>query len=551
MSTAYKVCIVQLTRIGDLLQTKIAADALKAENQSAKLTLICREKFAKNIVFLLQETFDEIIYLDTKSFFSHDHDHLASVKERLKTFVKKCNSTEYDFLFNLTFNKSSSYLATLIKAKHKFGLNRNDQNQIVIKDQASQLIYSSVLASNLTPFNLVDLFRQVMGVKNLPSFIKNDQKKKKNIVIHPFASHERKKLSMQKWSEIIYQTLKKNPSHEVFIVGGPEDVFSSKKLLETPIIKAYSERIHNLVGKASIKEVFTLLQDAGMFIGHDSMVSHLTSFHQTPSLVISLGTVRPMETTPYNEEAYVLNSKVKCFPCHPTTACDIYSCHNDIHPSIAAGVATAILNKDVIDEKYIAKNFNIFQLNQCQLSKTFVNGDLGLLLASITDHNQSLDEVFRVFYGVLWSFFFFEKDYPATVPKVSTQTAESLVHYQKGIEQLYDLYSHGAAFAKRIIDDAKEPKINISIIQDSVKKISSLDQLLVLLKGQYKLLSPLIDFINTMKLNSEGETIIQVAEGNLLSFHDGKVLLSVLQELLQKALENSGPVRLQGKYKEV
>src|SRR5690606_3299837 len=121
-------------------------------------------------------------------------------------------------------------------------------------------------------------------------------KKKKNIIIHPFASHTRKRLNASKWAEIIYQTLKRNPQFEIIVVGGPEDIKETKELLNLPIVKAYADRIQSIVGKASIEDVYNYLRTTTLFIGHDSMVSHLTSFHQTPSIILSLGTVRPMET---------------------------------------------------------------------------------------------------------------------------------------------------------------------------------------------------------------------------------------------------------------
>ena len=98
MEQQYNVGIIQMTRIGDLIQTSIAASVLKRENPTAKLTLICREKFGKNIEFILRKTFDDIIYISPKRFFSADHEHLSNVKEKLKLFLNKCNQNHFDFL---------------------------------------------------------------------------------------------------------------------------------------------------------------------------------------------------------------------------------------------------------------------------------------------------------------------------------------------------------------------------------------------------------------------------------------------------------------------
>ena len=46
--------IIQLTRIGDVIQTFQAAKQLKTENPQVELTLIARKEFAKGLEFLLE-----------------------------------------------------------------------------------------------------------------------------------------------------------------------------------------------------------------------------------------------------------------------------------------------------------------------------------------------------------------------------------------------------------------------------------------------------------------------------------------------------------------
>ena len=48
-----KIAILQLTRIGDLVQTYQATRQFKAENPNTHITLIARRKFATGIHFLL------------------------------------------------------------------------------------------------------------------------------------------------------------------------------------------------------------------------------------------------------------------------------------------------------------------------------------------------------------------------------------------------------------------------------------------------------------------------------------------------------------------
>jgi ADP-heptose:LPS heptosyltransferase len=55
-----KIAIIQLTRIGDLIQTAQAVRQFKAENPDTEITLIARRKFGNGIFFLLETIFDEV-----------------------------------------------------------------------------------------------------------------------------------------------------------------------------------------------------------------------------------------------------------------------------------------------------------------------------------------------------------------------------------------------------------------------------------------------------------------------------------------------------------
>ena len=66
------ICIVQVTRLGDLLQTMQACEGLKENLPHLKLKLVAREKFAKPLDFLLRKVFDEIYYLNFKEAFAKE-----------------------------------------------------------------------------------------------------------------------------------------------------------------------------------------------------------------------------------------------------------------------------------------------------------------------------------------------------------------------------------------------------------------------------------------------------------------------------------------------
>ena len=78
------------------------------------------------------------------------------------------------------------------------------------------------------------------------------------------------------------------------------------------------------------------------------MVGHLAALFNTPSLTISLGSVRPQETTPYHQNAYNIAPKTKCFPCFPSDACAGFQCHHDIpHQAISGSIKMLIAKNEL------------------------------------------------------------------------------------------------------------------------------------------------------------------------------------------------------------
>ena len=199
----------------------------------------------------------------------------------------------------------------------------------IIPDKWSQYLYANVLTGDYNTFSLVDIFSSIIGSKKRRPKAIIQEKKSNSLVIHPFTSQKRKTWKISKWIEVLYKILKET-SYKIYLVGGTSDIDGAKKILEHPLITSFSDKIENWVGDKSVQNVFTLLGKANLFIGHDSMVGHLAALQQTPSVIVILGNARPMETSPYNPNAFILVPKTDCFPCQLQKKCDVYLCHQDI-----------------------------------------------------------------------------------------------------------------------------------------------------------------------------------------------------------------------------
>ncbi len=534
MSAKIKMALVQLTRIGDVIQTFQAANQLKLENPNVELTLIARKKMASGIMFLLEQTFDNVILIDTQSFFEKPTDNLKTCLTKLHNFVFDLKKYDFNIVINLSFCKTSSYLTTLIKPKVIMGIHRNERSQLAINDKWSQYIYSNVMSTPNCPFNLVDIYKNMLGAKE--AHVNNFNLDTKNqIIIHPFASSRKKSWGPNKWTELIYKLLKENKETTIVMVGAKHDKENADRIFTHPSLQLFKDRIINKTETNTIEESFNDLAASKLFIGHDSMVSHLAAVIRIPSIVISLGTVRPHETTPYSDKVINIAAKNKCFPCNVETSCDLLPCHGSINHQVIQSVAQAMINGEDVTHQLLTERLSSFHLDSVRIYKPYFD-NVGMQLNEISQNYQNLTSLSKIYYRILWSYYLSGKDTSDSIPQLSEDTTKALANAQVGVNYLYELYTYGMKFCNRIIDETESDTPNINDIQDSVKKITEIDELCNITKNTYPILAPVIDFFYVNKANASGENIVDIAKNNLLSYYEGSSLMSVLNELVDKTL---------------
>ena len=533
------VALLQLTRLGDLVQTVQAVQNFKKTHPNYRLVLIARSQFAKPLNFILQKYFDKVYTIDTASIFQdHQTAGLSKGMNSLNAFISDLKSEKIDALINLSFSKSSSYLASIIPAQHKIGSYYDLNNKIQINDKWSQVLYSTVMRGPLNPFSLVDLFKNIIGIapsEPVVSATQNTIPRANLIVVHPFASSDRKAWKAEKWVEVIYRTLKDNDKVTVTIVGAKNEVLKSQIITENPLLKPFSQRLINVTGKTSIEELSQVTANAKLFVGHDSMVGHLAAMNNTPTLTISLGNVRPHETTPYQANAYNLAPRTKCFPCFPSDSCAYTQCHHDIPYQLVSNVIRQLLTGNEINSEWIKSSNSGFHLSSVNFYKSrFQNGMF--TLDSLIDGHIDVSDIFRTFYKITWSFVLndMEDNYP--FPKLTQNSHRDLLDALTGLQHLFELSEFGQRYSRFILEEISSSTPSIAKIKEFSKKIDEIDQLQAMVQKTSPYLAPIIDYFKVRKGNLFGDNIVKLTESSYYVFEENAHLSSVMYELVQNTI---------------
>ncbi len=533
-----KFCLIQITRIGDILQTLQLARMFKEKHSDISLSLISRSQFGKPLEFLLEQTFDKLYFLDFKKITSQSTT-FQDIQNQINEFAQEVSNDELDVLINLSFSKSSNYLCSIIEAKHKLGTRMDLYNQVEVNDQWSQLVFSMVMGGPNNPFNLIDIYKNILGFESEPKNIPQTKTRNRNlkVIVHPFSSHPKKNWKISKWIEIFLRTLKFRRDLTIYIVGSKVEFEKAEIIVNDPILARFQGRVQNLCGKTTIKELYETLNAGTHFIGHDSMVGHLAKLANKPTLTFALGTVRSIETTPYGKNSFIISPKTKCFPCFPKENCDYYQCHADINFQGAATIVELFLNTGTVNYNQIKDTIPSFYLDNIDIYESHFHESGFMELKQINSDYPTMREIFRKFLRISYLFKFSEKEEHHDYPPLTPQTYAKLLNLKTGIQHLYELSEFGKKYSKEILTEVTSPIPSIEKIKDLSQKIEEIDQLKQLLKQSFHYLSPIVDFYETVKGNMYGDNIVELSESSYIIYQDCSVISSIIYDLIEKTLK--------------
>ncbi len=528
------ICILQLTRIGDVIQTYQACQTVRRDYPDTKLTLVVRKEFGAPLAFMLKDVFHKIVYFDSSEILG-EKDSLSSAKISLRKLVNEINATEVDVVVNLSFSKMSAYLSTLINSKFKLGMHCNQNAEIAIHDKWSQYVYSTVMTGPLNPFALVDIFRCIIGSEPATP-LQRKKKLNRTITIHPFASLRKKSWKIDKWGEIIFKLLKDDPLLRINLVGSKSEAEEAEKLYRNPLLNNFKNRVQNHVGKTSLEELAKIVENSTLFVGHDSMVGHLASVSNIQSLTISLGTVRPIETTPWGNGNYVISPKTGCFPCFPTDKCHDLKCHSDIPYQVVLESIGQLMTTQKIDTKKLMSKVTCFHLDGALIQRTEVSEAGFLRLVDVTEPRSNTRELMHTYYRMNWLFSFAELEEKVSFPQLSQGSVDKLLSYLKGIEHIYELTTFGKKYSQYILSELAKDSPNLDEIKSYSHKIDEIDQLMEVIKQNYQALEPLVNYYKVARYNLTGENVVELTEASYLLYEEQAGSCGVLFELIEKSI---------------
>ena len=537
----HKICLIQIARTGDILQVLQLAKIFKETHSDIHLSLISRSQFGIPIKFLLEKVFDKLYFLDFKKIIREEFKSFKSVRDSINNNINIINNDNIDVLINLSFSKTSNYLCSSIKSKYKLGTRIDAYNKIAVTDQWSQLIFSMVMRGSNNPFNLIDIYKGILGLKHDSKSLKKIETRNKDlkVIVHPFSSHPKKHWHPHRWAEIFVSMLKSRRDLSIYLIGNASESEKADLITKNPILSNFKKRIKNLCGKTTMEDLYEILRASTHFIGHDSMVGHLAKIVNRPTLTFALGTVRPIETIPYGKNSFIVVPRTKCFPCFPKDKCNYYQCHDDISFHAAINIIESFLNEGRIDYNQIKKTTSSLYLKNLNIYEAYFHKTGLIDLRKINSNILSTKEVFSKLLRIGYLFRFLEKEERHEYFDLDMQTISQLENLKKGVQYLQELSEFGKEYSQKVFLEAKSEILSIDKIKKLCEQIDKIDCLKRQLGQSYPLLAPIIDFYDVVKSNMRQENILQLADTSFNIYQDCSLMNKVIHNLIEDTIIQS------------
>lgn len=299
--------------LGDLVMaTPILAD-LRKHYPKAKITVMCQSNVSQLITH--DPNIDEIFSYKKPSGWIHRKKHFE--------IIESLRKGAYDLGILLTNSFSSAWWFWRGRVKNRIGYSGNLRDWLLDKSvsfpseretQHLVITYKILLEPlgipiSKTPTKLYTKDKEIQNAKEMLSRYDIEYGKHTIIGINPGAAYGSAKCWPPDRYVQVTRRLLENPDTYILYFGD-----NTGAPLVNQICEKLPERVINLAGKTSLRELMALIQCCSAFLTNDSGPMHIAAALGVPLLAL-FGSTNEIKTGPY-PKGTVLHKHVECSPCY-------------------------------------------------------------------------------------------------------------------------------------------------------------------------------------------------------------------------------------------
>jgi len=335
-----RIGILNLTRLGDLVQTSPVIAGLRRRDPDAEIHLIVKARFRATAELL--PGVDRIIEIDGDALAqSVTTSDFVDAFRAVRRVADDLAQVEYDEVFNLTHSRASAALIALMRTHRRIGYCLDREGMRLVSSPWLAHMATLVRCRRLSRFNLVDMYLGAAGlygagehlaVEVPPEALRSAAQllpgEGPRIAVQLGASSDNKTWSARAVALALRELRARVPEIVPVLVGVPSERKRADELLQSCPELA----VVDLIGRTQVAELAAVLQRCRLLLTGDTGTMHLAAAVGTQSCCVFVGIGNPWETAPYAAGQIALTSRIACAPCQLNLQCGYPACHEDFPP---------------------------------------------------------------------------------------------------------------------------------------------------------------------------------------------------------------------------
>lgn len=518
------VLLVNITRLGDMLQATPTIAGMKMENPDCKVTVVVEKQFdgvCKSIPHI-----DEVMSIDlgmTVRSLAREGEGIIDAYEYVSEFVDELRSRKFDYCLNMSSSAYTAMLLNLIGIKRNGGWSSDEEGYRVIESEWARLFASSVFHQNrqFNSLNLVDVFRCSADVEQHPETLLLDVKTQEAeyarqliaeagftnqgplIAVQAGASQGKRQWAPANFVKMINVLINKHKAR-VVLTGTKKELSIIQPIKDG----CNSANVFIAAGKTDVPQLAALLKECKILITGDTGTMHISVAVGTPVVSMFLASAFGYETGPYAPGNLILQPVIGCGPCNPNKPCSRPDCHDHIDPEAIAMLTMLRLQGDInsLDQSW-------FDEQKVIVYKTIFDKFGFYDLQALSSNRYDPLRYYRQAYRKLWldDLAGFDVGNGAIDPKVNISSLAKLDEAEEGLMEVVLCAQQGAQLItelERLVRDVHAPARRLSEVN---QLLGELDRRIEQVGYHHFPLGPLTRMFIFAKENISGTDALQLA----------------------------------------
>lgn len=321
--------VIQLTRFGDLIQTKRLIKSLQADG--SEVHLMIDRSLGDLATLIYPEVVIHPVISHGTGLGKTDSWKVAFENRKIFSAVSSIN---FDQIYNLNFSPMNHAVSTLFSPEKVRGYRLENGQEL--KSHWVELAFR-FSSNRRCGINLVDYWAAFADKMIAPEKVNPEpQARGGGIGVVLAGRNSRRSLPLSALVPIVNAARATAKNKNIFLLGSSAEKESGEKLIEM-LPPATAKDVKNLAGKTNLRQLYTIVSGLDRVLTPDTGTMHLAAHLGIPITAFFLSSAWCTETGPYGQGHRIIQAVTSCAPCLESA-----TCHNNLeclHPFESGSIA--------------------------------------------------------------------------------------------------------------------------------------------------------------------------------------------------------------------